>query len=312
MNKTITFRALGTINSIRVYENIDNRILNNIEQLVMSMDDRWSVFKENSEISQLNKYSGIKPVHISSDTLYLLTAARKFSMLSAGAFSITIGPLSDLWRHAIKTQTLPNKIALEKARLLVNDAAIILDAKNSTAYLPIKGQAIDLGSIAKGYAIDRVRQTLVASGIKKAVLNFGGTVSIIGRTYSVGIQHPRKSTGIPFGSLTLSDTSIVTSGDYEQNFSQNDKILHHIIDPRTGEPCQSGLSSVTLVGPDAMTLDALSTAFFVDGPENGIKLLSEFNTEAIIITNNLDVLCTEKLQEHINIFENLNRKDMAQ
>ena len=290
-----SFRALGTVNTITLYDTADTALLDRAQAEVQRLDDLWSVFKPDSEISRINAQAGRAPVPVSPCTLALLGRAASLSEASGGAFSITIGPLSRLWREAIRTGRLPQQRDIRRAAALVGDGDLLLDRTAGTAMLRRRGQELDLGSIAKGYAADQVHRMLQQAGVQQALLNFGGTVVSIGREVRVGIQHPRRPTGTPMGVLSLRDAALVTSGDYERSFTLGGRRYHHLIDPRTGMPCDRGLCSVTVQGTDAALLDALSTILFVGGPAQGLALLQCCSTEALLVTTDLSLYCTEGL-----------------
>ncbi len=294
------FRALGTMNSILVSEVGDTlratAALEQAERRVLELDETLSAFRPESEVSLLNAAAGCKPVSVNRDTMLLLEESKRFSRLTGGAFAATTRPLSALWELNARCGTIPNRTEIEHALLLANDEDILLDGQNGTAELRRFGQAIDFGGIAKGYAADEVRRILLEGGVTSALINLGGTVVSIGEARSVGIQHPDRCTGIAMGRVTLKDGCAVTSGDYERYYEVDGVRYHHIVDPRTGYPSKTNLRSVTLIGASAMEMDALSTAIFVLGAEEGVRLAKRFNAEAIFVTGELDVFCTDALR----------------
>ena len=309
MNKIRSFRSLGTVNTISVKGDVSNSVLDRAQAMVADMDDRWSLFKDGSEVSLINRSAGITPVAVSPDTAELLTYARMISIESHGAFSITIGPLSHVWRSALKSKTLPDYHEVNRARRLVSDRSIRIDSEMNTVYLPVKGMSIDLGSIAKGYAADRIRDYLRSEGINDMIINFGGTVCVTGNAQRIGIQHPRIMTGVPFASVTLENQSAVTSGDYEQGFDFRGRRYHHIIDAGTGEPCKSRLAGVTLIGDSAMMMDALSTAVYVAGIEAGAPLVRKRKIECIAIIDNMEVICTDNIGKQLRFLPQKRRQN---
>ena len=190
---------------------------------------------------------------------------------------------------------------MEHALSLVCDEDILLDEESRTAELKRFGQSVDLGGIAKGYAADEVRRILREGGVTDALINLGGTVSSIGRERNIGIQHPDRATGIAMGRITLENGCVVTSGDYERFYEVDGVRYHHIVDPRTGYPAQSSLRSVTLIGDNATELDALSTAAFVLGEAEGLRLVQQAGVEAIFVTDSLNVFCTEGLRNNFQL-----------
>ena len=294
------FPALGTQNSIKVYgyrERIAaGTALKRAEERVRALHERLSVFQPESELSLLNASAGCSPVAVSEDTYYLLDQSKRYSRMSGGVFAITTRVLSALWRIHARCGTVPSRTEIERALSLVDDEDIILDEQATTAALRRTGQSVDLGSIAKGYAADEVKRILLEGGVDGALINLGGTVCIIGKEKQVGIQHPDRLTGISMGRISLSNACAVTSGDYERYYEVEGTRYHHIVDPRTGYPARTNLRSVTLIGESALTLDALSTAVFVLGADEGLALVRKAGVEAVFVTDQLDVFCTDGLR----------------
>lgn len=291
-----TFRALGTVNTITVNGGDDSAALQQAQQRVLQLDDRLSVFKENSEISRINQAAGRAFVEVHSDTLELIRSSLLCSKRSEGAFDLSARPMVALWGTCKKENRIPSPQEIAAVKPLVHFKDIIVDETSSRVMLRNRNQALDLGGIAKGYAADEVRRILLEHGIEDALINLGGTVIAMGAPRMIGIQHPQKATGVPMGKLLVSDRALVTSGSYEQYFVCNGVRYHHILDPRTGFPAQSGLLGVTLIGESAMELDALSTAVFVLGIDRSLPLLEQHKIEAVFITQALDVLTTPALK----------------
>lgn len=301
------FRALGTINTIQVFDAACTEALECAEQRVLELDDRLSVFKPESEIARLNAHAGGKPVVVSADTMTLLQAGLCYSRETCGAFSMTIRPLIALWSIHASCGTVPDRTELERALLLVNDEDLHLDPKRGTAVLARQGQAVDLGGIAKGYAADEVKRILTEHGVANAIINLGGTVFIMGDSRVVGVQHPDRCTGISMGRLELKNQAVVTSGDYERFYEVDGVRYHHILDPNTGYPAKSGLRSVTVTGSCAMELDALSTAIFVLGKKEGARLAQEHGMGLVLVTDQLDVFCSDSLCGSFSLLTSSNK-----
>ena len=296
-----TFFALGTVNSIYAPQLVDQKCLQNAIKRVMELDDRLSVFKQNSDISQINIAAGKNYVKVHPDTWEMIKTAVHFSEISAGTFDITIRPLVELWGIGKKEKYIPMPKLITKTLCLVNYQDILFDEQEKRIMLRRSGQAIDLGAIAKGYAADEVRRILGENGITNALINLGGTVISLGTPHAIGIQNPLKPTGMSMGRLEIKDLAVVTSGSYEKFFVQDEKIYHHILDPRTGNPANSGLQSITLIGKSAMELDALSTAIFILGIEKGRFLAERYRAEAIFVTQAQDVLTTPGLKNSFSL-----------
>lgn len=291
------FLALGTVNTISLTNFDDASVLKNAAVRVKELHRRLSVFRDDSDISAVNMAAGKKFVKVHPDTLLLLKEAKRFANLTEGAFDPTIRPLVKTWNVGNHKQDVPSSIEIKSALSLINDKDLLIDEKKSQIKLRQQHMAIDLGAIAKGYAADEVRRFLLENGVKNAVINLGGTVSVIGGPKIVGIQNPKEKTGIAMGHLQLENKTAVTSGSYEKFFQKGGIRYHHILDPKTGYPANSGLSSVTLIGENALTLDALSTAVFVMGAEEGCRIAKRLHLQAIFVTNNHQVLITEGLTD---------------
>jgi thiamine biosynthesis lipoprotein len=186
---------------------------------------------------------------------------------------------------------------------------------NSSAALRNKGQKLDLGGIAKGFAADEAKRILIENGVKSALINLGGNILTLGNKedgspFRIGIQNPLRQTGQFIGVLSASDRTIVTSGTNERFFVKDGIRYHHIINPHTGYPAQTGLLSVTVVCENSMYADALTTSLFVLGVEKGLKLLEQTGDEAIFITdgnstgNGMQMIMTKEI---IKKFESVNQ-----
>ena len=309
MKKSITktFFALGTANSIFLPACDDETPLRRSMQRVLEIDDLFSVFKRDSEISKINAAAGDHFVPVRSDTMYVIRQAVLFSALSGGAFDITARPLIELWGIGKKGDAIPKSRDIAAVRKLVGYSGILIDEQTCSVKLKHRNQAIDLGGIAKGFAADEVRRILLHHGVSDAILNFGGTVVVIGLPRTVGVQHPSKPTGTPMGHLLISDKSIVTSGSNEQYFIRENVRYHHILDPHTGKPAETGLKSVTLIGDLAMEMDALSTAVFVLGMERGNLLLPRFKAQAVYIDENDCVFVSSELKDLFSLSDEHSR-----
>ena len=206
----------------------------------------------------------------------------------------------------MERRQLPADGDVWQALQLVDWQGILLDEKGQTAMLRHPGQRIDLGGIAKGYAADGLRKLLRQHGVRRALLDLGGTVLSLGGRLPVGIRDPFHPTGAPMGTLMLEDRLAVTSGVYERFACLGGHRYHHIVDPRTGYPSKSGLMSVTLVGENGAALDALATAALILGPERSMPLLTEQGMDAIFVTDQGQVLITRGLKNESRLTNKTN------
>lgn len=299
MKKEVYFNALGTLNIISV-EIEEEDLLVHIVEDIKHLDDLFSIFKEESEISQINRNAGLKSVKVSKDTFEIIQIAKFYGEKTNGAFDITSAPLSELWGIHKGSEEVPSFYKIYKARKLVNYQDIILDQDECSVFLKRKNMKIDLGSIAKGYCVDRVKKKLHEAGVNKGFINFGGSVYTFDKE-RVGIQDPFKKRGESFMSIDVDDACCVTSGSYEHSFKKNGKIYHHIIDPFTGYPSDKSLSSVTLVGSSAMLADIYTTAFYVLGIEEGMKILKD-DYQSIFVLDNKDIFLSKDIKKQVEAY----------
>lgn len=295
-----TFLALGTVNTVTVPE-AHRETAETIQSRILSLHKKWNLFDPDSEVSAINRCAGTCPAPVTPETLQLLTDSLKLSRMTNGAFCVTVCPAIRLWKNAGKTGRLPTLSQIERVRQLVADSELTIDRKRAEAALSGTGQGIDFGSIAKGFAADMAWSLLNDDAVEHALLNFGGTVVVKGGARSIGIQNPFAARGTCIGSVTVQNQAVVTSGLYEQFFRIQGKSYHHIIDPSTCCPSESGLVSVTLIGDCAEQLDALTTALFVLGIRDGYDLIRENDVEAVLIDQNANVIATDGLKGNLKL-----------
>lgn len=296
------FNIMGTIILQKIYgknaEQADKEVITRCKEIEKSM----TINAAGSEIDTLNEAAGKKAVKVSADSLNLMHTAKKYSELSTGAFDITVGPLVKAWGIFTDHHRIPDQKEINGLLGLVDDRSLTLDNKAMTAKLEKQGQIVDLGGIAKGYAGDEAIKIYKKYGIKSAYVNLGGNVVVIGHKpddspWKIGVQNPRDVNGKYIGILQVSDKAVVSSGDYERFFIENDKRYHHIIDPKTGYPADSGLMGTTIIADKSTDADALSTSVFVLGLEKGMKLIESLDgVEAVFITSDKKVYTTKGLK----------------
>ncbi len=250
------------------------------------IDRELSEWKGNTYVSEINKNAGSAPVVVPPELFKIISAAMTVSGITDGAFDITWASLWGLWDFSPGSHKVPDPAEVKRRLKNVNYRDVALDAGKKSVMLKRPGMAMGLGGIAKGYAVDSAMSILDGMGIKNVIIKAGGDMRVQGsageKTWEIGIRHPRKKDKL-LATVPLKDVSISTSGDYERFFMKDGVLYHHIIDPRTGYPAR-GCRSVTIVGPDTTTTDALSTAVFVMGPEKGLALVERLKgIEAIIV-----------------------------
>ncbi|MHC4624054.1 MAG: FAD:protein FMN transferase [Planctomycetota bacterium] len=260
-----------------------------------SVDRLMSDYRSDSEISRVNRDAYTQPVKVSKATFEVLQKAIEFSRLSDGAFDITVGPLVDLWRSAVEANSVPSKAALQQARSKVGYEKLFLDANEMSVRFAVDGMRLDLGAIAKGYAIDNAIETMQEGGALGGMVDVGGDIRCFGvpsrgkKHWLIGLQDPTKAedwigTTKPSLVLKLTDAAIATSGDYRRFVLVDGKKYGHILDTKTGRGAKA-LSSVTIISQSAIDADALATAVSVMGPQEGLALVEQLpQAEAILIS----------------------------
>ncbi|MBA7672988.1 FAD:protein FMN transferase [subsurface metagenome] len=281
-----TEMIMGTVVEISVIP-ADEEAIKEAFDAIKKVDELMSTYKPESEVSILNRQGENQ---LSPQTSQIIQEAIKFSEMTEGAFDITCRPLINLWNRAKKEEKIPTLQEIEEAKNLVSYKKIALEGDLVKFGQP--GMEIDLGGIAKGWAVDKAIQTLRKREVRAALVNAGGDLYALGRRglwkkWEVGIQHPRDQEKI-LTTIEVSDRGVATSGDYRRYFTLEGRRFSHIVDPRTGETVEEVPMSVTVVAPDATTADALATGIFVLGPEEGMKLIESLpGVEGLIVSEGM-------------------------
>jgi thiamine biosynthesis lipoprotein len=250
-----------------------------------------------SDIHQINLNAGVKGVNVDPHIMHLLQRVLELNPVLHRYFQLTMQPVAALWGFGTDQPTVPGQEELSHALLLVNDRSIVCNKDEGQIFLGRQGMAIDLGGIAKGYAVEVAAQSLLQSGIHNAMINAGGQIKVLGSkpdksAWRVGIQDPRSESILEV--IELRDGQVLaTSGDYQRFFESSGRRYHHLLDPLTGFPATL-CRSATVLGTDATMADILSTAIFVAGPDYAEEILVATGTAAtyqvIIVSTKGDVL----------------------
>lgn len=262
-------------------------------QLVL-VDELMSDYKPDSQLSIVNRQAYEKAIKVDASVFEVLKKSVEYSKLTGGAFDITVGPLVDLYHDAAEANTVPTEKQIEQARAKVGYDKLILDANESTVRFLVAGMRLDLGGIAKGYAIDKAAEAMIEAGALGGMVDVGGDIRCFGNaaggkeSWLIGLQDPNVEPD-EFGSeepiivLKLNDNAIATSGDYRRFVLIGEKKFSHIIDTQTASGSDR-LTSVTIIAPQAIDADALATSVSVLGTAKGLSLIESIaDTEAILI-----------------------------
>ena len=263
------------------------------------IDEMMSDYKPDSELSKVNREAFANPVKVSPELFEILQKSVRFSRLSNGAFDVTVGPLVDLWHKAGEANVVPDENTLAAAKARVGFEKLILDANERTVRFAVKGMRLDLGGIAKGYAVDKAVEAMRREGAIGGMVCASGDIRCFGKpadkdTWRVGLQNPvaanpPDSNGAIGAEqvlmvLKVNDMAVSTSGDYRRFVTIDGKRYSHIIDTSTATGANK-LSSDTILAANAVDADALSTAVNVMGAEKGLALVESLDgVEAILIT----------------------------
>jgi len=247
-------------------------------------DELMSHYKPQSQLSVVNAHAAERPVEVDPTIIEVVARALEFSRLSGGAFDITYASVGYLYDY--RAHQKPSDAQIELALAGVDYRRVQLDRAARTIRFTAPGVRIDLGGIAKGYAVDRSIETLRKLGIRHAMVNAGGDTRLLGdrrgAPWIVGVRDPRND-GALVTRLPLVDEAVSTSGDYERYFEADGERYHHILVPGTGKSARE-VRSVTILGPDATTTDGLSTSVFVLGVRRGLELVERLpGIEAVIV-----------------------------
>lgn len=271
---------------------------------IRRLEALMSFWSEDSEIAAIYNNAGVHPVKVSHDTMRMVEISTGISSETGGAFDPTVGPLMRLWDF--RKKTMPTRAQVQRTRGLVDYRRVLADKEAGTAYLEVAGMSFDTGGIAKGYAVDRAVEVLMAQGIGAGLVAIAGDIRGYGVKpggghWRVGIRDPRqgKAKTDVIATLVLRDEAVSTSGDYERYFVADGVRYHHILDPATGMPAR-GAVSVTVIAKEAVLADGYSTGVFVMGPKRGLSMLERLGMEGLVITGDDERFMTDGMGERIS------------
>ncbi|MDR3304974.1 MAG: FAD:protein FMN transferase [Clostridiales Family XIII bacterium] len=296
--------VMGTVVDITLYAKGADKT-NEIPPILSEIENKLISWRnDDSELARINKGAG-SPMEISDEMKNYLENAIAIAANSGGAFDPTVGGLSRLWDFDNEEEIIPGQEAIAE---LLNHVGYEKIAVEGNTISLTGGVSIDLGGIGKGIGCDEVQKYLEENEeITGALINIGGSSTVVygakasGEPWKIALQNPRDSAGYA-GALTLAGTHYIsTSGDYEKYFEKDGKRYHHILDPATGYPAESGLMSVTVAASSGALSDALSTACFVLGKEKSMALLSKYDAEAVFIGSDKNITVTDGLKENFEL-----------
>lgn len=268
-----------------------------IDEVIAEMsriEDLISDWKSTSQISEVNRNAGIKPVKVDQEVFELTKRSLYFSELTNGAFDISYAAMDKIWKFDGSMKEMPTPEEIQQSVAKVGYKNIELDSANSTVFLKKIGMKIGFGSTGKGYAADKGRELMETKGIKAGIVNASGDMTtwgtkLNGKAWNVGITNPfdeEKYVAI----IPLKREAVTTSGSYEKYVEFNGKRYAHIINPVTGYPA-TGLVSATVIGPSAEMANGFSTSIMVLGKDKGLALIQQFpNYRCVVVTDDGEVI----------------------
>ncbi|MET0385187.1 MAG: FAD:protein FMN transferase [Polyangiales bacterium] len=301
-----TRQMMGTIIQMTVLDIPEERAAPVLDEAMAEMarlENLLSEWREDSEISQINRAAGQHPVKVSQATLDNVRVGLEVSRWSDGAFDLSWAALRGLYLFQPGKERIPTDAELKERLALVNYKDIVLDERAQTVYLRKKGMLLGTGGIAKGYALEQAANILVRAGFQNFMFFGGGQVVVHGRKnnrgWRVGVQHPRMDDYFAF--IEAESGSIATSGDYEHAFIRDGQRWHHIIDLKTGRPVQH-TSAVTVVCESAFYADAIDTALFIMGPEKALAKLASApgpKAELLMVDKDMRLFTSPGMQDRL-------------
>lgn len=299
---TLTTYSMGSYVQQTVYGSNREQGAQNASAAVSQLEGLISWRVEGSDIDRLNQAAGTDFLEIDPQTWNILSTCQQVSKASSGAFDVTIAPISRLWDFD-EDPHLPKASSIEAFLPDVSYENLSL-LEDGTAALQTHGSALDLGAVGKGAACDAAVAAYQEAGVSRAVVAVGGSVGVYGEKpggapWRIAVRDP--DTQGSLGELALESGFVSTSGSYEKQFEEDGVTYHHILDPRTGYPAESGLLSVTVWSSSGTLSDALSTACFVLGLEDSLPVLEEFSSGAVFITEDHQIYVTENLADSFTL-----------
>ena len=291
-----TVYAMDTVMILKAYGQNAPKALDEAEREIARLESALDRGDPDSEIYKINDK---RSAEVSADAASLIEYALSICDSTGGAFDISIAPVMDMWGFYTKDFRVPSEDELAAALENADHTKISVSGSTVAAEDDVQ---IDMGGIAKGYLSQRLMQTFSENGVTSAIVSLGGNVQTLGakpngKRWKVAIQDP-DDTDSYIGSVSVTDTAVITSGGYQRFFEQNGVIYHHIIDPSTGRPADSGVKSVSVISGDGTLADGLSTALYVMGEEKGIEYWKKHDGfDVIFVTDDNRILVTEGLED---------------
>ncbi|HRT37396.1 MAG TPA: FAD:protein FMN transferase [Caldisericia bacterium] len=278
---------MGTFLIVSI-DNEHKNVINKINEEIIRIEEKFSRFKEESLVYKINNEKG-SWIDVDDEFLYVLKTSLYLNKISNGAFNPLIGDIVNEYGFYDGNYKVPDENTLKGLLKNIDIKNIEIDEKNKK--IKIENGSLDFGGIVKGYAVDKIREILIENSAKESVINLGGNILVWGdRKFKIGVKNPRGD-GIIYTFELNGNSTVSTSGDYENFFIKDNKRYHHIINPENGKPAESGLIEVSVVSESGIIGDGLSTTLFILGKEKGKELIKNNfpNTTVLFVDEELNM-----------------------
>jgi len=272
---------------------------------IVEVEKLMNRFDPDSQISKVNMLAAKDPVRVDKELFDILLKSIEYYKLTDGIFDITVTPLVDLWKKCAEANSLPTDKQLAKVKKIIGCDKLLLDANDFSVRFAVEGMKLDLGGIAKGFAVDLAKNAMLEAGARGGLIAIGGEICCFGtnqesRFWTIGIQNPFSAQEENFiAKLGVTGKNISTSGNYRRFYEIQGKHYSHIINPKTGKSVAE-LAGVTVISQDGPQADVFATAISVRGVEKGLELIEKtLNTEAILIKPNKDILMSSGASQYL-------------
>lgn len=294
-----TIRMMGTVIDLTVTHPHPQKTLDEVIHLLEMYEDRFSANDPSSELSEINKNAGIRPVKVHPELYELIKIGKEHSQAEDSFLNIAIGPLIQTWRIGFSDAQVPTDEEIKKKLEIIDVNQVLL--KENSVYLKRKGMAIDLGALAKGYIADRIIDYLKSVGAQSALINLGGNLVTMGpalhhadQAWRIGIQNPVYERGNSQILLKTNDQSVVTSGIYERQLTENGQTFHHIFNSKTGYPIETTIASLTIISDLSLDGEIWTTRLFGQTEDKIIATINQLpHIEGIVINKQGQTLYSE-------------------
>lgn len=300
---------MGTYVVLRIYDEGKEDVLDLAVDRIKDLEKKLTVDGQSSEIKDINESAGKSSVKVSEDIFPLIEKSAEYSENNNDGFDYTIGPIVNLWRIGFDDARRPSQEEIDETLRLVDHSAVEINTEEQSVFLQKEGMSMDLGAIAKGFITDEVIKVFEENGVTTGSADLGGNIVIRGDSpnreeggWNAGVQDPFTDRGEIVGFLNLKDRSIVTSGIYERYLELDGEKYHHLLSPETGYPFENEIAGVTIISDLSIDGDALSTAVFSLGLEEGLDYVNDQkNIEAIFITKDKELYTSDGVTGKFNL-----------